>query len=134
MVVDDVSDAARAAEGRRFRPAQEGWIELQPERERVRVRCGGTLDTRAAKEIRQECEGLFDRGFQRVILDLGHATSIGPAAIGAIAALNRRARGLNLHFSVVPGGADIAATLRRAGLLGQLQVEGPTEVFLDWSR
>ena len=134
MVVNDLSDAAPAAEPRRFRPAQAGWIELHPERERVRMRCGGTLDARAADELRQECEGLFDRGFARVILDLSHATSLSPAAVGAIATVNHRARGLGVRLSVVPGGANIAATLRRAGLLGQLQLEGPSEMFLDWSR
>jgi anti-anti-sigma factor len=133
MVVHDVSDAAPAA-NRRFAPATAGWVELQPERERVRVRCGGAMDAGTADELRQECDGLFDRGFARVILDLGHAESLSPAVVGAIAAVNHRARSLGVRFSVVPGGAEVAATLRRAGLLGQLQLEGPTEMFLDWSR
>ena len=77
---------------------------------------------------------MFDRGFTRVILDLSHVTSLSPAAVGAIATVNHRARGLGVRFRVVPGAANIAATLRHAGLLGQLQLEGPSEVFLDWSR
>jgi anti-anti-sigma factor len=133
MVVNDLTDAP-ASEGKRFGPAQAGWVELAPERERVRVRCGGALEAQAADELRQECEGLFDRGFARVILDLSHATSLSPAAVGAIATVNHRARTLGVRFSVVPGGAHIAAMLRRAGLLGQLQLEGPSEVFLDWTR
>ncbi|HYZ80676.1 MAG TPA: STAS domain-containing protein [Solirubrobacteraceae bacterium] len=133
MAVDDLSDAP-AAERRVVAPVQAGWVELRPERDRVRVRCGGALDDHAAVELRQECEGLFERGFQRVIIDLSHTSSLGPAAVGAIAALNHRARGLGVRLSVVPGGAGIASTLRRAGLLGQLQLEGPTEVFLDWTR
>jgi anti-anti-sigma factor len=133
MVVDDLSDAP-ATERRVFAPAQAGWVELRPERDRVRVRCGGMLDADAAAELRQECEGLFERGFQRVILDLTHTSSLGPAAVGAIAAVNHRARGLGVRLSVVPGSGAIASTLRRAGLLGQLQLEGPTEVFLDWTR
>lgn len=132
MVVDDVSDSP-AAEGR-LAPAQEGWVELRPERDRVRVRCGGVLDAHAAAELRQECEGLFERGFQRVILDLTHVASLGPSAVGTIAAVNHRARGLGVRFSVVPGAGGIASTLRRAGLLGQLQLEGPAQVFLDWTR
>jgi anti-anti-sigma factor len=134
MAVHDASDAAPATKLRRLQPAAAGWVELQPERERVRVRCGGALDAGTAKELRQECDGLFDRGFARVILDLTHATSLSPATVGAIGAVNHRARARGVRLSVVPGGAEIAATLRRAGLLGQLQLEGPTEVFLDWSR
>ena len=110
------------------------WVELHPERDRVRVRCGGVLDAATAEELRHECDGLFDRGFARVILDLTHVDSVSPAAVGTIAAVNHRARSLGVRFSVVPGGADVAGTLRRAGLLGQLQLEGPTEMFLDWSR
>ncbi|MGZ4296422.1 MAG: STAS domain-containing protein [Solirubrobacteraceae bacterium] len=134
MVVDDLSDAGLATKPWRFRPAQAGWIELQPERERVRVRCGGALDTPAAEEVRQECEGLLDRGFARVVLDLSRTTSISPAAVAVIAAVDRRARGLGVRFSIVPGDEGVAATLQRAGLLGQLQLEGRAEVFLDWSR
>jgi hypothetical protein len=54
--------------------------------------------------------------------------------VSAIAAVNRRARVRGCRFSVVPGSGDAAATLRRTGLLGQLRLEGPAELFLDWSR
>ena len=134
MVVDDVSDAAPAAERRRFRPAQAGWIELHPERERVRVRCGGEMDTRTADEVRRECEGLFERGFDRVILDMSHTTSISPAAAGMLAAADRGARSFGVRFTLIPGGGEVAATLRRIGLLGQPELEGAAEVFLDWTR
>jgi len=134
MVVNDLIEAVPTAERRRFASGEAGWVELRPERDRVRVRCGGAMEISAAEELRQECEGLFDRGFERVILDLSHVVSLSPAAVGAIATVNHVARGLGVRFSVVPGGGNIAATLRRAGLLGQLQLEGPTEVFLDWSR
>ena len=133
MVVDDLSDAPGTGRPR-FAPTQAGWVQLRPERDRVRVRCGGALDAHAAAELRDECEGLFERGFQRVILDLSHTSSLGPAAVGAIAAVNHRARGLGVRFSVALGMGGIASTLRRAGLLGQLQLEGPPQVFLDWTR
>jgi aconitase A len=38
------------------------------------------------------------------------------------------------RFTVAPGSGDVAATLRRSGLLGMLQLEGTAETFLDWSR
>jgi anti-anti-sigma regulatory factor len=113
---------------------EEAPIRIDPERDRVRVRCAGVLDDSAASRLIEECAGLIDRGFDRVILDTSQATAIAPAVVSAIAAIDRRARAQGCRFSVAPGGGDAAATLRRAGLLGQLRLEGTAEVFLDWSR
>jgi anti-anti-sigma regulatory factor len=110
------------------------WIEIEPERDRVRVRCGGALDAPAAVQLRQDCEGLIERGFERLILDLSRTTVITLAVVSAIAAVNRAARAQGCRFSIVPGSGDVAVTLRRAGLLGQIQLEGAAEMFLDWSR
>jgi anti-anti-sigma factor len=133
MVIDDRSETG-ATERRRFRPTQAGSVEIQPERERVRLLCAGALDSRIAAEVRQECEGLFDRGFHSVVLDLSRATSLGPAAISVIAAVDRQARGAGVRLSVVPGSGSVAMTLQRTGLLDRLTLEGPARVFMDWSR
>jgi anti-anti-sigma regulatory factor len=110
------------------------WIRIDPERDRVRVSCGGALDRTVARQLREECGGLIDRGFDRVVLDLRESTELPPAAVSAIAAVNRRARVLGCRFSVAPGTGSAAATLRRTGLLEQLMLEDAHEVFLDWSR
>ncbi len=110
------------------------WIEIEPERDRVRVRCGGALDAPSAVQLRQDCEGLIERGFDHVILDVSRATVLTLAVISAIAAINRDARGQGCRFTVVPGSGDVAVALRRSGLLGMLQLEGAAETFLDWSR
>jgi anti-anti-sigma regulatory factor len=110
------------------------WIRVDPQRDRVRVCCGGALERSEARHLREDCTGLIDRGFDQLILDLSEATSIAPAVISAIAAIDRRARLRGCRFSVAPGIGRAAATLRRSGLLGQLQLEGGREMFLDWSR
>jgi anti-anti-sigma regulatory factor len=110
------------------------WIRIDPERDRVRVRCGGALDAVAAAQLREECAGLIERGFDRVILDMIATTDIAPAVVSAVAAVNRRARARGCRFSLAPGSGSAAATLRRAGLLGQLELEGADDTFLDWSR
>ncbi len=109
-------------------------IRIDPERDRVRVRCTGALDDGVADQLIEDCAGLIDRGFTRVILDMSQATVIAPAVVSAIAAVDRRARERGCQFSVAPGRGEAAATLRRAGLLGQLRLDGVAEVFLDWSR
>src|ERR1700753_971308 len=110
------------------------WIEIEPERDRVRVRCGGALDAPCAVQLRQDCEGLIERGFDHVILDVSRATVMTLAVVSAIAAINRAARTAGCRFAVAPGSGDAAVTLRRSGLLGMLLLEGTAETFLDWSR
>ncbi|MGH2892869.1 MAG: STAS domain-containing protein [Solirubrobacteraceae bacterium] len=128
------SEVVLAASKQRFRPSQTPWIEIEPERNRVRVRCGGGLDAGTASQLREDCAGLIDRGFDWVILDLSQTTAITPAAVSAIAGIDRRARVVGCRFTVAPGRGSAAAALRQAGLLGQLQLEGVAETFLDWSR
>jgi anti-anti-sigma regulatory factor len=110
------------------------WVEIEPQRDRVRVRCAGALDAPCAVQLRQDCEGLIERGFDHVILDVSRATVMTLAVVSAIAAIDRAARMQGCRFTVAPGGGDVAATLRRSGLLGMLQLEGTAETFLDWSR
>jgi anti-anti-sigma regulatory factor len=110
------------------------WIRVEPQRDRVRVSCGGALERAEARQLREDCGGLIDRGFDWMILDLTEVTSIAPAVISAIAAVDRRARIHGCRFSVAPGTGRATATLRRSGLLGHLQLEGDREMFLDWSR
>lgn len=131
---DDSVDELAAGRRRRFRPAGESRIDVEPERDRVRVRCEGMIDGPTADELRDECEGLLDRGFSRLVLDLSEATSIGPAAVSAIARIDRRARSLGSRLSVVPGEGGVMIILRRSGLMGQLELEGATDTFLDWTR
>lgn len=119
---------------RRFRPAHSGSLEVEPERDRVRVRCTGAMDSPTADALRDECEGLLDRGFSRLVLDLSEATSIGPAAVSAIARIDRRARALGSRLSVAPGLGNVAMVLNRSGLLSQLELEDAHDTFLDWSR
>jgi MFS superfamily sulfate permease-like transporter len=110
------------------------WIRIDPERDRVRVRCGGALDGVAAAQLREECAGLMERGFARVILDMTETTDIVPGVVSAIAAVNRRARTRGCRLSVAPGHGGAADALRRAGLLGQVELEGASRTFLDWTR
>jgi anti-anti-sigma regulatory factor len=135
MLVDlDASLDDVPSESRRRPTPPSGSIAIEPERDRVRVRCTGVIEAHGAMEIREECEGLLERGFTSVILDLAHTTSIGPAAVSAIAAVHRRSRELGARFSVVLGRSNAAITLRRAGLLAELQLEDAPRTFLDWSR
>jgi len=125
---------APKSQHRRFQSAKQQPIAVERERDCARVRCAGALDARIAAQLRDECEGLLTRGFACVVLDLGQIASIGPAGVTAIATIEQRARMLGARLSVVPPTGAAAASLRRAGLLGHLQLEGADDMFWDWSR
>jgi hypothetical protein len=58
----------------------------------------------------------------------------GPTAIAAIAAVHRRVCQLGSRLSIVLGNHAVTDALAHTGLLQQLQLAGPREVFFDWSR
>jgi anti-anti-sigma regulatory factor len=76
-------------------------------------------------------KGCLTQASGSLSLDLGQTTTASPAAISAIAGVDRRARASGVRFSIVPGGGGAAITLRRAGLLDPRQLEGGAEVFMD---
>jgi anti-anti-sigma regulatory factor len=98
------------------------------------VRPAGVIGFVASRQLEAECLDLFDRGVTQVIMDLRAAVALGPTAIAAIAAVDRRTRQLGLRLSIVLGNDAVTDALARTGLLQQLQLEGPREVFFDWSR
>jgi anti-anti-sigma factor len=118
-------DAGRAE---RFR------LELEPDRARVRVRPIGPLDAVAAAELEAECDGLLERGFDAIVLDLSATTALSPAAVGVIAAVQRHAHRQAALLTVVPGNELTTGVLRRSGLLAQLMVAGGPTTFFEWSQ
>lgn len=113
--------------------AQQFRLELEPDRARVRVRPVGPLDAIGAAELEAECDGLLDRGFSALELDLGATTSLSPAAVAAIAAVQRESHRMGALLTVVPGSELTTGVLRRSGLLAQLTVVGGSRTFFDWS-
>jgi anti-anti-sigma regulatory factor len=101
---------------------------------RARVRPAGVVDSVAGRKLHAECVDLLERGATHVILDLGAAAALEPSAIGAIAAVDRRARQVGSRLSIELGNTFVAAALARSGLLQRPQREGAREVFFDWSR
>jgi anti-anti-sigma regulatory factor len=88
----------------------------------------------ASRQLEAECVDLLERGVTHVVLDLRATDALGPAAIAAIAAVDRRAHRLGSRLSIVLGNDAVASALAHTGLLRQLQLEGPPETFFDWSR
>jgi anti-anti-sigma factor len=103
-------------------------------REAFRVAPTGTVGFIEARALEQECLQLLDQGAARLVLDLARTEQLGPAALGTIAAIERHARRLGARFSVALGDETVTRTLSRAGLLGQLEVEGARDTFFEWTR
>jgi anti-anti-sigma regulatory factor len=99
-----------------------------------RLRPTGVVGFLASRQLEAECIDLLDRGATHVIVDLRATEALGPTAIAAIAAVDRRARQLGSRFSIVLGNDHVTDALAHTGLLRQLQLAGPREIFFDWSR
>jgi anti-anti-sigma factor len=100
----------------------------------VRLRPTGSIGFIEAGTLEEQCLDLLDHGASRVILDLAQTDLLGPAALGAIAAIDRHARRLGSRFSIALGSDAVTRTLSRSGLLTQLEVEGASDTFFDWTR
>jgi anti-anti-sigma regulatory factor len=84
----------------------------------------GVLGLIASHQLQTECFELLERGVNHVILDLRATDALKPAAIAAIAAVNRHARQLGSRLSIVLGNDDVTSALAHTGLLQQIPVDG----------
>ncbi len=105
-----------------------------PGQRTVRVAPTGAIGFIEARALEERCLDLIDHGAGRVVLDLSATELLGPAALATIAAIDRHARHSGARFLIALGNDAVTRTLSRAGLLAQLEVEGASDTFFDWSR
>jgi anti-sigma B factor antagonist len=77
-------------------------VEARPERDRVVVAVTGELDLATAGKVEEEVTGLYDRGFQRVVLDLSDVSFMDSSGLRLLIRLDAHARG-DRGFTVVQG-------------------------------
>lgn len=123
-----------ATEHRAGQRTASGAAAVEADGEGYRVRPTGSIGFIEARTLERECLSLLDRGAGHLVLDLGRTEVLGPAALGTLAAIDRYARRMGARFLIALGSESLTHTLSRSGLLTQLEVEGASDTFFDWTR
>ena len=109
-------------------------LAILPERERVCLRLGATLDARALSQLEREACGLIDRGFKRLTIELQNVETVDWTTAATLAAINRAARQRNAQLTVIAGDSCAIQELMGAGLLQDLPFATSSRAYFDWTR
>lgn len=87
-------------------------IEVQPERERVRVVPHGELDLVTVKQLDSEIERLRSRGFATIALDLRQLTFMDSTGLRLLLRLDAESRTNGFRFLVIDGEGPVRRLMR----------------------
>lgn len=106
-----------------------------PERERVCLHPGATLNARALRDLEQEARELIAGGLRQLTIDLRDVRTVDWTTAATLAAISRFAGRNDARLSVIPGRSPAMQRLLRAGLMNDLTLENRARrPFFDWSR
>jgi anti-sigma B factor antagonist len=98
------------------RPDHYFRLEVEPEREVVRVCPSGEVDLATVDSIHEKIEDLKSVGFARVALDLRGVTFLDSTGIRLILELSASSRADGWDFAVIEGPADVQRVFELAGV------------------
>jgi anti-sigma B factor antagonist len=99
-------------------------VEVEPDRDVVRVCPVGELDLSTVGEVRAQLDELRSAGFSRLILDLRRATFLDSSGVRLAFDVHAASVAAGTEFAIVPGPEDVQRTFEVAGLSDQLPFIG----------
>jgi anti-anti-sigma factor len=94
-------------------------VEVQPERERVRVVPHGELDVATVKQLEAQIEELRSRGCATIALDLRRLTFMDSTGLRLLLRLNAESRSNGFRFAVIDCEGPVRRLLRLTRVDGQ---------------
>jgi len=91
-------------------------IDIEPERDVVRVCPSGEVDMATAGEVRTRIDELLDRGFTRVALDLRGITFLDSTGVRLVLELTAAASADGWELAVVRGPAPVSRVFELTGV------------------
>jgi len=91
-------------------------IEVEPQRESVRVCPSGELDLATVGVLRKQVEDLIAAGFERLVLDLGELTFFDSSGIHLVLELHQCSQDDGWQMAVVDGAAPVRRAFDVTGL------------------
>jgi anti-sigma B factor antagonist len=95
-------------------------VEVEPDRDVVRVCPVGELDLSTVGEVRAQLDELRSAGFSRLILDLRRATFLDSSGVRLALDAHATSDADGTEFAIVPGPPAVQQTFEVAGLSAQL--------------
>ena len=99
-------------------------VEVEPERDAVRVCPIGEIDFSTVGEVRAQLDELRSAGFSRLILDLRRATFLDSSGVRLALDAHTTAAADATEFAIVPGPPAVQRTLEVAGVCDRLPFMG----------
>jgi anti-anti-sigma factor len=99
-------------------------VEVQPERDHVRVCPVGDFDLATVGEVRAQLTELRAAGFSHLILDLRRTTFLDSSALHMVVEINAAAANDGFAFTIAPGPPTVQRAFELTGLDTRLPFDG----------
>jgi anti-anti-sigma factor len=99
-------------------------VEVEPDRDAVRVCPIGEIDFSTVGEVRAQLDELRSAGFSRLILDLRRATFLDSSGVRLALDVHTASAADGSEFAIVPGPPAVQHTFEVAGVGGRLPFIG----------
>jgi anti-anti-sigma factor len=99
-------------------------VEIEPDRDAVRVCPVGEIDLSTVGEVRAQLDELRSAGFSRLILDLRRTTFLDSSGVRLAFDVHTASAADGSEFAIVPGPHDVQRTFEVAGLGDRLPFIG----------
>jgi anti-sigma B factor antagonist len=100
-------------------------VDVQPERDLVRVYPVGDLDLATVGQVRAQLEELQATGFSRLILDLRRTTFLDSSALHMVVEIHTAAANDGFEFAIAPGPPTVQRAFELTGLDTRLPFTRP---------
>jgi anti-anti-sigma factor len=99
-------------------------VDVQPERDLVRVYPIGDLDVATVGEVRAHLEELRAAGFSHLVLDLRRTTFLDSSALHMVVDIDSAAANDGFEFTIAPGPPTVQRAFELTGLDTRLPFDG----------
>lgn len=96
-------------------------VDVEPERERVRVIPHGELDLATVSQLETRIEELRSRGFATIVLDLRQLAFMDSTGLRLMLQLDAEARSDGFRFSIIDCEGPVRRVLELSGLDGRFE-------------
>jgi anti-anti-sigma factor len=110
-------------------------LDIEPERDAVRVCPHGEIDFATTGVIREKFEEMSELGFTRVALDLRGVTFLDSTGVRLALELWESSRTAAWEFAVIDGPAQVRRVFELTGVRSLIPFIGPAQIrYSHWSR